>query len=191
MKSSRGWSFAALLIAALLVTACKYDEPLVKKDSIEIDRSLLGRWTAVPQQTVDAEDATPPGDVDLQTEQQTEEPPATLLVLGFSDTEYLILYTEDDNSMYFRGYPITIGTTSCVQLEAIGKDDTAIDPGNSDRYMVMLYALTASGRLTVSMLNTDVVSDDLKDTESLVASFLEHEQDSDLFKPLYEFSRKK
>ncbi|MBL1217979.1 MAG: hypothetical protein D8M59_10855 [Planctomycetes bacterium] len=178
MKTLQGLAIVALALSVLFVTACEYDAPLTKKHTIAIDEAVLGLWQAVPEDEAAAdEEAMSVGDGEM-----LEEPaPPSLLVLKFSDTEYVVVYAEDDESMYFRAYPIKIGDTECVQMQAIGTEEGSVDDDDSNRFMVMKYEISAAGHLSVRMLDSDVVDSMLTDSDSLKAAFLEHEHDENLF----------
>ncbi|MDA2939198.1 hypothetical protein MYX75_13175 [Acidobacteria bacterium AH-259-A15] len=97
-----------------------------------------------------------------------------------SNTEYLIHYPIGEDGMYFRGYPIKIGDVSCVQVEVLGNEDGPLDGDEKDLFHVVSYQLEKS-ELTIKTLNTDLVDDELKDSEALKKAFLGHEGSKDLF----------
>ncbi len=149
--------------AVLLIAGCEYEAPLVTEPTIPIDAEFLGLWKLVPEEGVAPEED------------------ARLIVARYSDTEYLIHYPTNDEGIYYRGYPIQIGSKACVQLEAIGTAEGPVDADEKGLFHVVSYAIT-NGTLDVWLLNEKVVSDDYKTSEELRAVFLENIDHPDLFK---------
>lgn len=150
------------LIGAILVTmGCDYQVPLTEEHTIAVDRAVLGLWEEVPK-----------GD-------KAPNPNERMLILRYSDTEYLIHYPTGKDGLFFRGYPIKIGGVPCVQVELVGSYDG--DLGKEDRkYQVIHYTLS-DGILEVRTLNTDLVTRDLEDNASLRQAFLKNKDKKDLF----------
>lgn len=154
---------ALLIMTVLFFAGCIYEKPLVKEHATPVDSSVLGLW--VPQPNA--------GEAAGADER--------MIILKFSDTEYLIHYPPGGkDEAYYRGYTIRIGGISCVQLEVVGNGDGVPDKDVKDLFAVISYALK-NGILEIRRLNTDLVSDDLKTTEALVKSFLNHKDNKDLF----------
>jgi hypothetical protein len=160
-----------LVIVALFLVGCEYESPLTKEHSISVDSAVLGLWELVPEKGEDS-------DQNMR-----------MLILKYSGTEYLIHQFEGKYGMYYRGYPIKIGNVPCVQIESIGtengpldKDDIYVTPETNEWpiFDVVSYAL-ANGELTIKILNTDLVDNELKDSEALRKSFLKHKGNKDLF----------
>ena len=152
-----------LLVATVLFfVGCVYESPLTKEHTISIDSSVLGRWELIPD------------------EGEKPDPDERMMILKFSDTEYLIHYPIGKDGLYFRAYPIKIGNVSCVQLQAIGTEDGPPEKDVKELYHVASYVL-ANGRLEVRMLNTDLVDDNIKNSEALSEAFLKHQDDKGLF----------
>lgn len=151
---------SSLLLAALsmLLAGCQYDAPLSEEHNIPVDSSVLGLWAPADQKDVDQR----------------------MLVLKYSDTEYLIHYPAGKNGIYYRGYPINVGGRSCVQLEVIGTADSPVDPDEAERFQVASYAFQ-KGLLEVRLLNPKVVDHDLKDSEDLREAFLKNVDNPNLF----------
>src|SRR5512136_1031924 len=93
-----------LLTAFFIIVSCEYQAPLIEEHSIPIDSSVLGLWEEVPR------DKRP-------------NPDERMLILKYSDTEYLILYPTQKDGLYYRGYPIDVGGIPCVQIQLIGSAD--------------------------------------------------------------------
>ncbi len=152
-----------LMIMVLFFAGCKYDTPLTKEHAIPVDSSVLGLWE--PQS-------------DEREESGADE---RMMILKYSDTEYLIHYPPGGNDeTYYRGYPIKIGGISCVQLQVIGTEDGMPKRDVKDLFHVVSYELK-KGILEIRTLNTDLVDNHLKTTEALVQAFLNHKDNKDLF----------
>lgn len=160
-----------LLGAILCLAGCKYEAPLTREHRIPVDGSVLGFWEVVP----DGDESTDSSE--------------NMMVLQFSETEYLIHYSAKQEPMYFRGYPIKIGGVPCVQLQLIGIDNKPVDRLKKDLFHVASYELVNS-ELVVRTLNSDLVGDSLKDAGALVKAFLKHKGSTELFANPCRFRRK-
>lgn len=156
-----------------LVAGCEYESPLTTEHNIAIDSAVLGLW----------EELKPDEGVEPKEDEQ-------MMILKYSDTEYLIHYPTGKNGIYYRGYPIKIGGISCVQLQIIGTDDGPPKKDETELFHVVSYQLT-DGQLEIKTLDTDLVNDDLKTTEELHKAFLKHKENKDLFKDPGVFRKKK
>jgi len=160
-------------IVGFLVAGCEYESPLTTEHNIAIDSAVLGLW----------EELKPDEGVEPKEDEQ-------MMILKYSDTEYLIHYPTGKNGIYYRGYPIKIGGISCVQLQIIGTDDGPPKKDETELFHVVSYQLT-DGQLEIKTLDTDLVNDDLKTTEELHKAFLKHKENKDLFKDPGVFRKKK
>ncbi|MCU0857125.1 MAG: hypothetical protein MUC65_01810 [Pontiellaceae bacterium] len=158
-------------IAGLLLVGCEYESPFTTEHSIVIDSAVLGLWEPKPDEGKEPKEGE------------------RMMILKYSDTEYLIHYPAGEDGIYYRGYPIKIGGISCVQLQIIGTKDGPPRKDEADLFYVVSYQLTDSG-LEIKTLNTNVVDDDLKSTEELHAAFLKHKENKDLFNDPEVFRRK-
>ena len=147
------------LLGTLLFGACVYDVPITTDHVVPIDEAILGTWQSVP--------------VENENRVQTR-------ILRFSETEYVVHYLEDDWDVYFRAYPIHIGGISAVQLEVLGDKDEAVARDAAERYTIAAYRLL-DDKLEVRTLNSDLVTPDTKDSESLEAAFLKYKDHPELF----------
>lgn len=149
------------MVGIFAMVGCVYKAPLAKKQKIKIDNAVVGLW-----QTADkaAEAAGAAG---------------RLLVLEYTDSEYLVCYQDAKGSMYFRGYPIKVEGISCVQLQLVGNADGSVK-AEDRKYQVVTYALAADA-LEVRILNGDVVSADLGTTEELKDAFTKNKDNEKLF----------
>ena len=160
-------------IVGLLVAGCVYESPFTTEHNIAIDSAVLGLW----------EELKPDKGVEPKEDEQ-------MMILKYSDTEYLIHYPTGKDGIYYRGYPIKIGGISCVQLQIIGTDDGPPKKDETELFHVVSYQLT-DGQLEIKTLDTDLVNDDLKTTEELHKAFLKHKENKDLFKDPGVFRKKK
>ena len=145
-----------LFLGVLLLAACVYEAPLVVDHSIPIDQTILGTWEVISEEGDDEQ----------------------LRILRFSETEYLVTDSGDGDELYFRAYAIEVGGISAVQLEFLGDDKRPVRGDN--RYLVATYKMV-DGSLEIRTLNTELVSDELTDSESLRAAFMEHKDNPELF----------
>ena len=153
---------ALLSVAALLLAGCEYESPLTKEHNIAIDSAVLGLWEAIPDE----------GEDPKKNER--------MIILKYSDTEYLLHYPVGDDGLYFRSYPIKMGGVSCVQLQVIGTKAGPPEKDEKNLFHVVSYQL-ASDELEIKILNSGLVDDDLKTTEALTQSFLKHKGNKKLF----------
>jgi hypothetical protein len=152
-----------LIVTFLFLAGCKYETPLTKEHAIPVDSSVLGLWEPQPGEREDS---------------GADE---RMMILKYSDTEYLIHYPPGGNDeAYYRGYPIQIGGIPCVQLQVIGTEDGMPKRDIKDLFYVVSYELK-KGILEIRALNTDLVGSNLKTTEALVKTFLNHKNNKDLF----------
>jgi hypothetical protein len=138
---------------------------------------VLGLWKPIPE----------------KGEESAED--GRMVILKYSDTEYLIhLRGEEggeEGGAYFRGYTINIGDISCVQLQVIGDEDGPLKKDEKDVFYVVSYLLE-NGELEVRILNDELVSYDLTESEALRKAFLKHKDNKNLFSdPLFRFRRVK
>ncbi len=164
---------------SLLLAGCSYKVPLTTEHTIPIDPALIGFWE-------DAESGNT----------QSCPHPEGILVLPFSETEYMISYLHkemDGSPLFFRGYPVELGNISCVQLQLIGGYET--DPSSpmkeEDKCFDVVKYEIKNHNLEVSRLNDNVVSGDLETSEALREAFLDNIENEALFKETGRFHRRK
>ena len=154
---------AILMVVAVLIAAgCEYQAPLTDEHKIPVDPAVLGLWESIP----DANDSS-----------STNE--ERMIVLKYSETEYLVHYPTGKDGLYFRGYPMQIAGVPCVQVQLIG---TATgDVKKEERtYHVVSYTLS-NGELTIKTLNTAVVDKALKESATLREAFEKNKDHKELF----------
>ena len=142
-----------MVVAILFITGCYYS-PLTKNHSIPIDSRILGLW----------------GEGEAKS----------LVVMKYSNTEYLFHMLVGNDDVYLRGYPIEIGGIPCIQLQVIGTDDGSLHTAEKRPFYVVSYQLI-NDKLELKIINTDLVSTKLQGIEALKRAFLKHKHNKDLF----------
>ena len=115
------------VLVALMLVGCKYEYPLTREHNLAIDPMVLGLWAE---------------------ESKTQD---RMMILKYSDTEYLVHYPAGNDGLYFRCYPIKVGGISCIQLQVIG---TAGGPPGEDEknlFHVCSYQLTDDNKMEMKM----------------------------------------
>jgi hypothetical protein len=156
MKSTLLGTFLGLLLLA----ACEYNVPLTTDHNVSIDPAVLGSWKIASIENKD-------DDTEIRIHQ-------------FSDTEYAVHYLEDGGNLYFRAYAINVGGVSAIQLELIGSGEKSVGRDEDDRYHVASYKIV-DDLLHIGTLNSDLVDDELPDSESLRSAFIKHKDNPELF----------
>jgi hypothetical protein len=152
-----------ILLATMLIFAgCVYESPLSEEHTIAIDPGVLGLWEEIPDEATDSSEME------------------RMLVMRFSDTEYLVRYQSSTGADYYRAYPIKIGKVSCIQLQSLGSGKGPLPAGENQQYLVASYQLDARG-LEVKLLNSDLVTDKISDPLLLRKAFLDHQDEENLF----------
>lgn len=151
-----------MVVAIAFLAGCQYEAPLTTEHNIPVDASLLGNWALLPDQGV-----TP----------STHE---RIIALRSSETEYLFHYLVGDSGVYFRGYAIKIDDVDCLQLQVLGSEEGPVGKKDKDLFQVVSYRIS-DNEVELRILNADLVSKDLRETESLRSAFLQHKEDKELF----------
>jgi len=159
-----------LIAVTLFITGCDYLAPLVVEHNIAIDPSVIGLWDEVPE-----------GD-------KPPDPKDRMLILKYSETEYLVHYPTGKDQTYYRAYPIKVDGVSCVQVQTIG--DSEGDIKEERKYHIVQYTVS-NGELEIKTLNTDLVDRDLRDTDSIKQAFLKNKDNKNLFTNPGKFRRVK
>jgi len=170
MRKRTALVVASALAALAVLIACEFEVPLETAHEIAIDPALLGLWE--PAEEKDRE----PG---------KDQP---MLILRYSDTEYLVRSPMGNANGFWRAYPIRVGGIDCVQLELIGTDEGPPEQKDRKKFHVVTYRMADDG-LTVRVLNSDMVDDNAKTTEALREDFLKHKDDPELFTEPERFRR--
>lgn len=155
----------------VLAVGCVYDRPLSEEHTISIDPKVLGFWEAVPEKGNDSKKVH-------------------MLVLKYSDTEYLVHYPIGKDAIYYRAYPIKVGGVSCVQAEVIGVHDGPYNADTQDDcFHVISYEMDGDSVLIVKTLNPDIVAKDIGSSKELKKAFVSNRDDPGLFRHHARFSR--
>lgn len=151
-----------------MIAGCEYETSLTDEHKMPVDKAVLGLWDTVPEK----------GGVS-DPKERVSDSKERLMVLKYTDTEYLIHYPTGDEGFYFRGYPVRIGGVSCVQIQLIGDSYGAIKTGER-KYQVVSYQFV-NGELEIKTLNTDLVDKNIKDRNKLKTAFLKNKNKEELF----------
>ncbi len=162
-KGRKQMKLKIIFIIALifLIAGCEYETSLTDEHVIPVDKAVLGLWEAIPEKTGDSGSKE------------------KMMVLKYTDTEYLIHYPTGDEGFYFRGYPIRIGEISCVQIRLIGDSKGGIKTADR-KYHVISYQFV-KGELEIKTLNTDMVDKNIIDRNKLKKAFLKNKNKGELF----------
>jgi hypothetical protein len=151
-----------MIVAGLLAAGCEYQAPLTDEHRMPVDPAVLGLWESVPDGY---------GSSDTNRER--------MIVLKYSETEYLVHYPTGKDGQYFRGYPMKIADVPCVQVQLIGAA-TGDVKNEAPKYHVVSYTLS-NGELSLMTLNTAVVDKTLKGSAALRKAFEKNKDNKELF----------
>jgi len=151
-----------VLVLILLIVGCEYESPLTTEHTVAVDSAVIGLWEPLPNEGSKAEEDE------------------RMMILKYSNTEFLIHYPIGEDGFYYRAYPIKLGGVSCVQIQVIGTYEGPLKMDETKLFHVVSYQLT-DGKLEIRTLNTDLVDTDLKTTDELREAFLKHKDNKDLF----------
>ncbi len=157
-----------LLIFAgcVLLAGCDYTVPRVSHPETDVDHAIVGLW-------------------------QRSRPDGTserLLVLPLSRTEYLVMFpAESENAMFARACLWNQENTAWVQLNWFGTAQGRY-PTDNRTFQYASYAME-DGKLTLQLLNPDVVPKDIASSEALAKAITDQRGHPNLFRPLMVFRR--
>jgi hypothetical protein len=154
------------LLACGLLVGCDYTVPLVTAPGIEIDKSVLGLWQTPTE--------------DGKTEQ--------LLVLPLDNNEYLVSYPSDaKDGMFARACLCRTDDKILVQLKWFGTAEGKL-PDDKRVFQFVSYSIS-DDKLTVRLLNSDVVKKDVASTKELAESIAANRDKPNLFKKAMVFTK--
>lgn len=156
------YRFFVLIITIFLITGCRYEIPLVDTADRPIDPAMLGLWRLIPE----------------SGEESGE--PEQMMVLAYSDTEYLIHHPIGEDGVYYRAYPIEVAGKACVQLQIIGDEDGPLTQTSEGLYLAADYVLE-EGQLEVNIMNTELLSNTYTSSQALRKAFRQLKHHPDLF----------
>jgi hypothetical protein len=155
-----------IALAAVLLAGCDYTVPLVTTPGIEIDKSVLGLWEATEN--------------DGKTEQ--------LAVLPLDKNEYLVSYPNAaKDGLFARACLCRTDDKTLVQLKWVGGADGKA-PDDNRVYQFLSYSVSGD-KLTVRMLNTDVVKGDVASTKDLAKAIADNRNNPKLFNEATVFTK--
>ncbi|MCK9996147.1 MAG: hypothetical protein KAH56_07685, partial [Candidatus Krumholzibacteria bacterium] len=112
-----------LFMAIILTTGCVHEAPLTTEHNLVIDPALLGLWELVPGEAR--------GDPDEDR----------MVVMRWSDTEYLVQIPLGAEGDFFRAYPVEIGGHSLIQTEYVGNYGRGLYPPKETFFPVITYEI--------------------------------------------------
>ncbi|QHI69665.1 hypothetical protein [Tichowtungia aerotolerans] len=142
--------------AFLLLAGCKYDAPFVVEHRIAVDASVLGLWA------------------------NADRPDEQMMVLKYSDTEYMVHYPVGEDGLYYRAWPVNLGGVSFVQIQVIGTGAGLPEPEDTELFYAVSYQVSGE-TLELKTLNTDLVPESLQTTDDLKNAFLQVKENGELF----------
>lgn len=148
-----------VLIACAMLVGCDYTVPLVKTPAMGIDNAVVGLWERTGK--------------DGQTER--------LLVLPLSKQEYLVSFpSSGKDAMFARACLCSTADKTLVQLEWIGTAQGKLPEGNRV-FQFVTYSVTGD-RVTVRLLNSEVVKKDVVSTGELAKAIAANIDNPNLFR---------
>ena len=159
-----------IVVAIILTACCVHQAPITTEHAIAIDWDLLGLWEAVPGEAKDD-----------PTEDQ-------MLILKWSETEYLAQFPRGEKGDFYRAYPVEIDGRLLLQAQSLGSDWGDIHEGDRVVYPILTYRIV-EGILMISTLNTQVVDDKITDGDALREAIIANINRQDLFEPPTHFRR--
>jgi len=154
------------VVLCVTLTGCDYTVPLVKSPGTDMDRSVIGRWQR--------------SEADGQTE--------SLLVLPFNKREYMVCYPAgSDDAMFARASLWHGDGMTLVQLDWFGTARGSL-PDDNRTFQFVAYAVDGE-RLTVRLLNPEVVDKDVASAEDLAQALDVNRDDPALFRSEMVFAK--
>lgn len=152
--------FSMMFSVFMFLCGCEYSVP-AGKPGLPLDNALTGIWEKVP-------------------DNEKDKGKIKILVLKYSDTEYLVVYSNDTDALYFRAYPVKIGDMNAVQIQWIGTDKGPLE--NKDRKYHIISANLKDNTLEIKILNNSLISKDIKSREELENKILQNIKNPELFR---------
>ncbi len=131
-----------LFLAIILTTGCVHETPLTTEHNLAIDPALLGLWELVPGEAK--------GDPDEDR----------MVVMRWSDTEYLVQIPLGPEGDFFRAYPVEVGGHSLIQAEYVGNHGKGLYPPEETFFPIITYEIE-EGILIAGSLNPKVVDGEI------------------------------
>lgn len=161
-------SILLISAACALLAGCDYTIPLVKTPNLPLDNTVIGLWQS-----------TGGG-------QETNK----LLVLPASKEEYLVVFpAESPNAMFARGCLWKNESLTLVQLDWFGTAQGEL-PTNNRTFQYARYTI-ASEKLTLQLLNPEVVSKDIASSNAFIRAMTDNKDKPNLFRDKMVFEKVK
>lgn len=155
-----------VLLLGLVLAGCDFTVPLVTQPETAVDSSLVGLWER----------------------RQADGTPERLLVLPLGPKEYLVAFPADTtNALYARVCLTRVDDRPMAQLQWFGTARGEL-PDDSRVYQFARYARSGE-RLTVNLLNSEVISRDISSSKALVEAITRHRSHPELFREDLVFRR--
>lgn len=164
------YPFLLIFLTTILTAGCVHQAPLTTEHTIPLDTQLVGLWEKIP--------AEAKGDPDEDR----------MVVLAWSDTEYLAQHPLGDKGEFFRAYLVEIGGRILLQAQSLGNAAGRQFPPDKGAFPVLTYEIV-EGILIISSLNPDVVDEKITDSAALREAILKNKDRQDLFYPPSHFRR--
>ncbi len=157
---------AMLVVVSVMLAGCDYTVPLMKTPAIDIDKSVVGLWER------------------SKNDGQTE----SLLILPLNNREYMVSYPAGSkDAMFARGCLWRGGNVTLAQLEWFGTAQ-AILPDDNRTFQFVMYTVEGD-RISVRLLNRDVVKKDIASSEELAKSISLNRAKPNLFREAIVFTK--
>ena len=161
------FKYFLFLSMVLFIAGCIYEKPFANPDNSPIDEKLLGCWK--------------------YSDNNKDKSSIEMLVMKYSDTEYLVRYVTGDNPLYFKAYNVTVGELKAVQIQWIGMEKGILANENR-KYNLLKYKLERDS-LEIRFINDLLVPKNITDSEKLRSKVIENSKDAKLFNDPGKFER--
>lgn len=151
-----------LAITAFLASGCVHHVPVTTEHSLPLDWEFLGLWELVPGE------ATGDPSEDL------------MLILKWSETEYLAQFPQGEKGDFYRAYPVEVAGRVFIQAQSLGSPWGDVHEGDRVVYPLLSYRIV-EGILMISTLNVEVVDEHIADGDALRAAIEANINRQDLF----------
>lgn len=141
-------------VTGLFLGSCIFKVPFVEEATVKIDLGLLGAW----------EEKVGEGEKSHR-----------MVVLPFSEKEYLIHYPAAEDGIYYRAYLIEMGGKQYVQLQALGTH--AGLPEKLKTPYTLARCSQLDGSLELQMIKNKVIDANIDSSTLLRESFQTHKEE--------------
>jgi hypothetical protein len=153
-------------ILCVLLAGCDYTVLLVSKPTIAIDRAPVGLWQRTAKNN------------------QTEH----LLVVPLDKQEYLVSFpSRSEDAMFARACLAKVADMTLVQLKWFATGQARL-PDDDRVYQYASYSVKGN-KLTVRLLNSDIIKKDVTSTAELVKAIIANKDATNLFRESMVFTK--